>query len=1065
MIEVKYWGLCPVCGKEIKNEEILSQICEEKKIPLSYSEENEKLKRFLIFFEKSIGKIRKIQKFWAKRIFKGESFASVAPTGIGKSSFGIVMALFLSEEENKKSYLIFPTTILVQQSVEIIEKISQNVKINTDKILFYHTGIKNREEFFEKLRKGEFNVLLTTTQFLSKNFSELKNLTFSFIFVDDVDSVLKGSKNVEKILKLLGFEYFKGKWIGKPEGVLMVSTATAKKGKKANLFRNLLNFDVGSSNFTVRNIEDIYIEGKDEGKIKEILRKMGKGGIIYASGIGECEKWYEILKDEFKIGKVTSKNKEEFIKFKKGEIDYLIGTSYYYGVLTRGIDLPKEVKYAVFINCPLIKIKIEEIENLNSSMIKFIAGLLRKREEIKKFIPLLPTIEKRKEYEELKKEIKRIIKEGRKEDDDFVLKDGEIILPDIRTYIQASGRTSRLLSGGLTKGASFIFEEDREILNIFIKRASYYEIEFKKIEEVNIENLKGKIEESRREKEIYEDLIKPALFVVESPTKAKQIARMFGEPSIKIVNGSIVYEVGTQKYILLITASLGHITDLITNKGFHGVEVNENFIPIYSTIKKCKNCGYQFTEEVDKCIKCGSIEIDNSKERIDALRKIGWETEEIIIGTDPDAEGEKIAWDISNLLSPYGEIKRAEFHEITPKSIRNAFENLREIDENLVKAQIIRRIEDRWIGFSLSQKLWKVFKNTNLSAGRAQSPVLSWIIERAKENKRKKRVGILKEFGLLLEDVKNPFVLIEIEEIEEREEKRIPLPPYTTDQLLQDANRIFNISAEKTMKIAQDLFEYGLITYHRTDSTTVSDMGLKIAKEYLKEDFTPRRFLKEGAHECIRPTRPWDKELLIHLIQGKIFQVEKIEWLHFALYDLIFRRFMASQSAEYMVKIKKYRIKYEDKEIEEERIVEASGKSFQLYPQCQIKNNLPEGKFQKRVLIKYIPEKPLFTQSEIIQMMKTKGIGRPSTYAAIIEKLFLRNYIVEKNGKISPTLDGIKVSQYLNSHYKDFVGEERTMKLQEEMDLVESGKVAYKNLLEKIYDEVRKITEIRTPKI
>lgn len=116
-------------------------------------------------------------------------------------------------------------------------------------------------------------------------------------------------------------------------------------------------------------------------------------------------------------------------------------------------------------------------------------------------------------------------------------------------------------------------------------------------------------------------------------------------------------------------------------------------------------------------------------------------------------------------------------------------------------------------------------------------------------------------------------------------------------------------------------------------------------------------------------------------------------------------------------------------------------------------------------MIKYIPEKPLFTQSEIIQMMKTKGIGRPSTYAAIIEKLFLRNYIVEKNGKISPTLDGIKVSQYLNSHYKDFVGEERTMKLQEEMDLVESGKVAYKNLLEKIYDEVRKITEIRTPKI
>ena len=111
----------------------------------------------------------------------------------------------------------------------------------------------------------------------------------------------------------------------------------------------------------------------------------------------------------------------------------------------------------------------------------------------------------------------------------------------------------------------------------------------------------------------------------------------------------------------------------------------------------------------------------------------------MIIGTDPDSEGEKIAWDLKNLLSGCGEVKRAEFHEITKKAISNALENLREVDENLVKAQIVRRIEDRWIGFVLSHKLQEVFKDKNLSAGRVQTPVLGWILERTKENKERKK--------------------------------------------------------------------------------------------------------------------------------------------------------------------------------------------------------------------------------------------------------------------------------------------------------------------------------------
>jgi len=1056
MIEAKYANLCPICSRDLETREIFENKCKEKNRPLCYFEEEKLLQEFLKFFEKGIGKARALQKFWAKRILRGESFAAVAPTGIGKSSFGIAMSLFLATK-GRKSYLIFPTTLLVQQAVETINKIAERTGVSNEDIIFYHGKIKEKEEFFERLREKKFSILITTTQFLAKHFEDLRDITFNFIFVDDVDAILKASRNIDRILHLLGF-YYDGKWKGKAKGILMVSTATAKKGKKAELFRQLLNFDIGSSYFTIRNIEDIYVNEESEEKIKEILSKMGKGGIIYARSIEDCEKWYEKLKNEFNIGLVTSKNKEAFNAFKEGKIDYLIGTAYYYGALIRGIDLPKEIKYAVFIGAPIIRIKIEEIDALSPAMIKFIANLFRQREEIKKFIPILPNIEKRKEFYELKEKIKMIMEEGIKEEKDFVLRKGEIIFPDIRTYIQGAGRTSRLLAGGITKGASFLLEDDVDLLNAFLERASYYDIEFKKLENVDFDALKKDIEESRKvRKGIKEDLIKPALFVVESPTKAKQIARFFGKPSIKVIDSAIAYEVATEKYVLLITASLGHVTDLITNRGFHGVELNGTFIPVYSSIKRCRECGYQFTEESDKCIKCGSENIDDAKSRINALRKIAYEVEEIIIGTDPDAEGEKIAWDIANLLAGCGKIKRAEFHEITPKAIKVAMENLRSINEDLVKAQIVRRIEDRWIGFCLSQKLWEVFNNRNLSAGRAQTPVLGWIIKRAEEHKEKRRVGVIEDFGLLLEDIEGGEVELEIELIEEKEEKRQPLPPYTTDEMLKDANAILKMPANKAMKIAQALFEGGLITYHRTDSTMVSDAGLKVAKEYLGEDFKARKFFKEGAHECIRPTRPWDKNLLQRLIHEKVLQVEEIDWQHLALYDLIFRRFMASQCKEYSIRIKKYKVKYDGGEMEEERIIEARGKAYELYKGVWVKNELPVGKFRKKAVIKYLPKKPLYTQSEVIHDMRTKGIGRPSTYATIVEKLFIRDYVIEKNGKILPTKRGIEVYNFLSSKYENFVSEERTRKIEEEMDLVESGKADYKEILQQIYEEVREI--------
>ncbi len=793
---------------------------------------------------------------------------------------------------------------------------------------------------------------------------------------------------------------------------------------------------------------------------------MGTGGLIYARSSEEAEELYNSLKDEFKVGLVTAQRKKDFVLFERGEVDYLIGTAYYYGTLVRGLDLPERIRFAVFFKAPVFRVRIEDIDTISPGMVRVIALIFKEDERVKKFIPYLPKItEGTKEFEELKGVLKEVIAERKKEVKDFVLREGEVIFPDVRTYIQGSGRTSRLFAGGITKGASFLLEDDEDVLKAFIERARYFDVEFKKIEEVDFESLIKEINESRekfRKRAEFRDVIKPTLFIVESPTKARQISRFFGQPSVKVIGDEndvhvIAYEVPTPERILIVTASLGHVTDLITNRAFHGVEVDGLFVPIYASIKRCRDCGYQFTEERENCPKCESSNIDDSKKRIEALRRLAKETGEVIIGTDPDSEGEKIAWDIKNLLSGCAIIKRAEFHEVTRRAVTEALANLRDVDENLVKAQIVRRVEDRWIGFILSQKLWEVFKNRNLSAGRAQTPVLGWIIQRAEENRKKKTVAFVKELGLSLEGIAKKELELEIELIEKKEEERVPLPPYTTDSMLRDANAILKMSAKDAMQIAQELFEHGLITYHRTDSTRVSEVGLRIAKEYLGEDFTPREWFAEGAHECIRPTRAVDRDTLQRLISEGIIVVENFTWRHFALYDLIFRRFMASQCKPYKVTVAKYRIKADGKEFEEERIVKAEGKAYELYKSVWVRNELPTGKLKVEAEIRRIPAAPLYTQSDVVALMKERRIGRPSTYATIVDKLFQRNYIIERGGKLVPTKLGYSVYEYLINNYRSFVSEERTRLLEEMMDKVEKGEADYFETLKEMYKEVRQI--------
>lgn len=1065
MIPVIYEDLCVVCKKDVSSEEISETKCSIKSVPFSSAIRVMEETELENLFRDVLGEPREIQKFWIKRFVKNESFTVVAPTGIGKTAFGLIASLF-SALKGKKCYIIVPTTILVGQCVNELRnfclKIGKNVGMNEKgdvTLAFYHEKIekKEKEKFEEILENDEFNILVTTAAFLSKRFERLKNICFDFIFIDDVDAILKASKNVERVLHLLGFKKVNGEWAGKPKGVLIVSTATTSKGKATILFRKLLNFDIGSSFFTVRNVEDFYSNLEGPEKVKEILRIMGKGCIIYARNSEEAEKYYEALKNEFKIGLVLAGKKEDYELFYEGKVDHLIGTSYYYGLLVRGLDLPQKIRYVIFIGAPVLRFRYE---NLTPKLIKVLALSLQEEEPIRRNLPLILSLEKHPEKLE---EIKRLINEvlQRRKVEDFILRENEIIFPDIKTYVQGSGRSSRLTVSGLTKGASFLLEKDEEILNAFIKRAKYYDVVFKTLNEADFESLKKEIDETRMLRHRAVEEIRPALFIVESPTKARIISRFFGRPSIKVLNNLVVYEVASQNHVLSITACLGHIVDLVTDRGFHGVQVNDNFIPIYTTIKRCKRCNYQFTNRQDRCPMCGYDDIDDSAGRIDSLRNIAYQTGLVIIGTDPDAEGERIAWDLRNILSGLAEVKRAEFHEVTPSAIIKALSNLRNVNEDLVKAQILRRVEDRWIGFVLSQLLWKRFGDYSLSAGRVQTPVLGWIIQRADEFKKKKKVAYAPQLGLTFEELEGEQkqLHVEISLIEEIWEKRLPLPPYTTDEMLRDANRIIRLSSDVAMKLTQDLFESGFITYHRTDSIYVSDIGLRVAKEFIGEEFTGRHWsTAKGAHECIRPTRPWDRFTLQRMIYEGVVPAEEMTAEHFALYDLIFRRFMASQCREFEVKVKKYLLKFLDKEKLVERIVEAKGRALELYRSVAIDKELPEGAFDVELEYRVVPSAYPYTQADVIRLMKERAIGRPSTYATIIDKLFRRKYVVERKRLLFPTIVGRKVFEFLEKNYGSFVSEERTRLLLRMMDDVEQSVAKYEDMLKDIHEEIKRIS-------
>lgn len=985
---------------------------------------------------------------------------------------------------------------------------------------------------------------------------------------------------------------------------LIVNSATGRpRGIHPKLFRVFLNFEAGAKPEAIRNIVDAYVICSNEEelfkKTIEYAKILRDGLLIFVpidKGIEFAEKVAKALKEEgLSTEAFHSKRQMKLIEdFANGKIRVLVGIASYYGVLVRGLDLPERVKFVLFVGIPRHKFSVklqtaspidvvrllsvirEVLEGEEKERVAILVGRISRRlramsqgavavlrekfiralqgERVDEETPLLKDLlegfELLRRYLERADILEKIKGLG---DVGLVSENGElyILIPDVATYIQASGRCSRLYPGGITKGLSVVLVDDPRLLNGLVKRLRWiFEgFEVKSVDEINLESLIKEIEDERLkvksiiageikpEKQI--ELVRTALLIVESPNKARTIANFFGKPSVRIIGDKLrVYEVTIGNYVLNIVATGGHIYDLVVddpppeamdNGSLYGVIINRGpmgttYIPVYTDIKKCPN-GHQFTDE-NKCPRCGAT-VDSSDRKLDivrSLQRLASEVDVVLIGTDPDAEGEKIAWDIKSLLEPYAErIYRVEFHEVTRRALIKAIFNPREFKKSLVESQIVRRVEDRWLGFSLSnivqEYAWPLYCISRLvkkgaiyddslrdrcckpyrflSAGRVQTPVLGFIKdenEKAKTHEYMKfrvqlyveggrRLSITLNYQDAVKIFKHPTNIkkivhpenVVISLIEVWEDVVNPPPPYTTDSLLADASRILGFTTTKTMELAQDLFEMGLITYHRTDSTRVSDAGLEVARQYLeakygadkyRDYFRPRMWGEGGAHEAIRPTRPVDAYTLVELVhEGAITIVGRLTREHVLLYDLIFKRFIATQMPPARVLKAKLKVEFvvngESHGVPVEvtcRIVE---KGFhELYPHAitgveewvETLTHPVTAHVEKVARVRY----PLPKFHDVVKWMKENGIGRPSTYAKIIQTLLDRKYvIISKKSKaliVSPL--GSYIHRFLSEHFGDLVGVETTRHLEEQMDKIEAIMLDYQQALSEIYKDV-----------
>ena len=554
------------------------------------------------------------------------------------------------------------------------------------------------------------------------------------------------------------------------------------------------------------------------------------------------------------------------------------------------------------------------------------------------------------------------------------------------------------------------------------------------------------------------------LVIVESPTKVPTIKGFLGK-GYKVVS------------------SKGHVRDLPKSK--LGIDVEHDFEPKY-------------------------INIRGKGELINALKKEAKNASKVLLATDPDREGEAISWHLAAVLGLDSEkAQRITFNELTKNTVRDAIKHPRDLDMNLVNSQQTRRILDRLVGYKISPFLWKKIKS-GLSAGRVQSVATRMIVEREEEIEAfvseeywTISARLFKESGesfvakfhgtpekklSIADGEQAEKLLAELKEasfavggIKKAVKRRKPLPPFTTSTLQQEANRRLGFQSQRTMMVAQELYEgvslgertaHGLITYMRTDSLRISEEAQAAASALIRDKFGPEYCPKtpnvyktkagaQDAHEAIRPSDP---SLTPDSVKGKLSNDQ------FKLYKLIWERFMASQmknaeldtvsvdiaAGKYLFRASGYTVKFpgfmvlydtvRDNEDEDDKPLEL--------PPLTVDEPLTA---QEITPAQHFTQPPArFTEGSLVKMMEEKGVGRPSTFTSTITTIIARGY-VRRNGKVlEPTELGRLTTKLMKDSFPEIVDYGFTAKMEDDLDKIENGQAEYRSVLRTFYTDFEK---------
>lgn len=556
------------------------------------------------------------------------------------------------------------------------------------------------------------------------------------------------------------------------------------------------------------------------------------------------------------------------------------------------------------------------------------------------------------------------------------------------------------------------------------------------------------------------------LVIVESPAKAKTVGRFLGKG-------------------YTVRASVGHVRDLL--KSELSVDVNNNFTPKYR--------------------------VPNEKRPVvKELKALAKNAEEIYLATDPDREGEAIAWHLLESAEIEPKLsRRVVFHEITENAIQEAFNHPRDINMALVDAQQARRVLDRLVGYSISPILWAKVRS-RLSAGRVQSVALRLIVEREREidafnpveywsigaelkpqggkqtytaklvrvNNTEPELPNEETVNGLLDDLTN--AAYQISRIKRSERRRKPSAPFITSTLQQEASRRLGYTAKRTMMLAQQLYEgldlgeggtTGLITYMRTDSTQVAEVALQEARAFISStyggDFLPaeppqyktRAVSAQEAHEAIRPTsvlrRP---DEIKGFLTGDQFKLYQLIWKRFvasqmeaAVYDTISVEITATGKENYLFRASGSTLKFPGYLVVYEEAQDEDQKNDE--DNVRIPAHLEEG--QKQELVRLIPEQhftqppPRYTEASLVQVLEEYGIGRPSTYAPILSTIQARGYVVREAKRLIPTETGILVNDLLVQHFPDIVDLNFTANMEDDLDKIAEGKEEWRRVIAAFY--------------